>query len=50
MWERGAKLQYTEPSPVNTAEHAVYWGNTLLKQVRVVCMLPEMDSLIGLQG
>ena len=33
MWERGAKLQYTEPSPVNEAEHAVYWGNTLLKQV-----------------
>ena len=34
MWERGAKLQYTEPSPVNSAEHTVYWGNTLLKQVR----------------
>lgn len=33
MWERGAKLQYTEPSPVNAAENAVYWGNTLLKQV-----------------
>ena len=39
MWERGAKLQYTEPSPVNAAEHAVYWGNTLLKQVSCFYML-----------
>jgi len=33
MWERGAKLQYTEPSPVDPSERAVHWGNTLLKQV-----------------
>ena len=33
MWERRAKLQYTEPSPVNLSDRTVYWGNTLLKQV-----------------
>ena len=33
MWERGTKLQYTDPSPVNSDTGVVYWGNTLLKQV-----------------
>lgn len=39
MWERGAKLQFTEPSPVNAKERTVYWGNTLLKQVPALSQL-----------